>query len=85
LIWELYPLLYGTFKQCSVHHGDTQSLIEATDHGDGSESLTCHQKNIYNHLTSLGQTFQALDKFLGHDESHSMEQATVILWESALL
>ena len=51
----------------------------------GSESLTFHQKNIYNHLTSLGQTFQALDKFLGHDESHSMGQATVSLWESALL
>ena len=51
----------------------------------GSESPTFHQKNIYTHLTSLGQTFQALDKFLGHDESHSMEQATVSLWESALL
>ena len=44
-----------------------------------------HKKNIYKDLTFLGQTFQALDKFLGHDESHSMEQAAVSLWESALL
>ena len=76
LVWDFQAVLGTSWRHC---------LIKATDHGDGSESLMFHQKNIYNHLTSLGQTFQALDKFLGHDESHSMEQATVILWESALL